>query len=279
MVTSAERLIGLRYASTCRDCGMSLSVGTEAMWDPAARTTACISCPRPADPFPAPPPPVPSGVAGRSAQAEGDRRVASRERRIRERFPHVGGLILAFTEPPQTTRVWAQGAVGERKVGKRLAKPAAAGTIVALHDLRVPGSKANIDHVVVGPVGVYVIDTKRYLNKKIEARSTGTLFRAQPQRLFVDGRDQTKLVEAMGWQVTAVRSVVEDLGGDVTIDVMPVLCFVDGEWDLFSGPYEIGGVYVTGPRDLVRYVTRPGGLDANERLVVGHHLASRLPQA
>jgi hypothetical protein len=31
-----------------------------------------------------------------------------------------------------------------------------------LHDLAVPGSRANIDHLVVGPGGVFVIDSKQY---------------------------------------------------------------------------------------------------------------------
>ncbi|MBU1227281.1 MAG: NERD domain-containing protein [Actinobacteria bacterium] len=218
-------------------------------------------------------------MAGRSAQAEGDRRQAARESRIRRRFPHIGGLILALTEPPQTTRVWAQGAVGERKVADRLAQPASSGGIVVLHDRRIPGSTANIDHIVVGPAGVYVVDTKRYLNKKIEARSDGMLFNTKPPRLFVGGRDQTKLVEAMTRQVSTVRAAVGDLGADLPVAVMPVLCFVDGEWELFSGPFRIGDVYVTGPRGLVKHTARPGELNASERVALGHHLASRLPEA
>ena len=31
-----------------------------------------------------------------------------------------------------------------------------------LHDLAIPGSRANIDHLVVGPGGVFVIDSKHY---------------------------------------------------------------------------------------------------------------------
>jgi hypothetical protein len=31
-----------------------------------------------------------------------------------------------------------------------------------LHDLAIPGSQANIDHLVVGPGGVFVIDSKQY---------------------------------------------------------------------------------------------------------------------
>jgi Nuclease-related domain len=31
-----------------------------------------------------------------------------------------------------------------------------------LHDLAIPGSQANIDHLVIGPGGVAVIDSKQY---------------------------------------------------------------------------------------------------------------------
>ena len=31
-----------------------------------------------------------------------------------------------------------------------------------LHDLAIPGSQANLDHVVIGPGGVFVIDSKQY---------------------------------------------------------------------------------------------------------------------
>jgi Nuclease-related domain len=31
-----------------------------------------------------------------------------------------------------------------------------------LHDLAVPGSRANIDHLVTGPAGVFVIDSQHY---------------------------------------------------------------------------------------------------------------------
>jgi len=34
--------------------------------------------------------------------------------------------------------------------------------VVVLHDRAIPGSRANIDHIGIGPTGVWVIDTKRY---------------------------------------------------------------------------------------------------------------------
>lgn len=55
---------------------------------------------------------------------------------------------------------WAKGADGERRTAATLADLPP--PFVVLHDLHVPGSKANIDHLVIGPTGVFVIDSKAY---------------------------------------------------------------------------------------------------------------------
>ncbi len=34
-----------------------------------------------------------------------------------------------------------------------------------LHDRRIPGSRANIDHIAIATSGVWVIDAKRYKGK------------------------------------------------------------------------------------------------------------------
>jgi len=40
---------------------------------------------------------------------------------------------------------------------------------VVLHDLAVPGSRANIDHLVIGPTGLWVVDSKSY-RSRVRAR-------------------------------------------------------------------------------------------------------------
>ncbi len=67
---------------------------------------------------------------------------------------------LRFRPSPET-QAWQRGADGERHVARLLEPLVRAGWGVS-HDLRVPGSKANVDHVVVGPPGVFAIDTKNY---------------------------------------------------------------------------------------------------------------------
>jgi hypothetical protein len=59
------------------------------------------------------------------------------------------------------TLAWRRGATGERRTARLLASLERRGWAV-LHDLAIPGSPANIDHLVIGPCGVVVIDTKRY---------------------------------------------------------------------------------------------------------------------
>jgi hypothetical protein len=58
-------------------------------------------------------------------------------------------------------RVWDVGAVGEERLGHRLSE-LATDNLRALHDRRVQGSRANIDHLAVTPTGVGVIDAEKY---------------------------------------------------------------------------------------------------------------------
>jgi hypothetical protein len=67
---------------------------------------------------------------------------------------------LRFRVSPDT-RAWRRGAAGERRTARLLAPLERHGWAV-LHDLAIPGSAANIDHLVIGPGGVAVIDSKHY---------------------------------------------------------------------------------------------------------------------
>jgi len=70
------------------------------------------------------------------------------------------GWGLRF-RPSADTRAWRRGATGERRTARLLASLERRGWAV-LHDLAIPGSAANIDHLVIGPGGVIVVDSKRY---------------------------------------------------------------------------------------------------------------------
>jgi hypothetical protein len=49
---------------------------------------------------------------------------------------------------------------------------------VVLHDLAVPRSRANLDHLVIGPGGVFVVDSKQY-RSRLRFDSFGRLWRGR----------------------------------------------------------------------------------------------------
>jgi hypothetical protein len=72
----------------------------------------------------------------------------------------VAGWGLRFRPSPHAV-AWRRGAAGERRTA-RLLNPLERHGWAVLHDLAVPGSQANIDHLVIGPGGVFVVDSKQY---------------------------------------------------------------------------------------------------------------------
>jgi hypothetical protein len=70
------------------------------------------------------------------------------------------GWLLRVRPSPDTV-AWRRGAAGERRTARLLAPLERRGWAV-LHDLAIPGTQANIDHLVIGPGGVLVIDSKQY---------------------------------------------------------------------------------------------------------------------
>jgi Nuclease-related domain len=72
----------------------------------------------------------------------------------------VAGWGLWFRPSPDAV-AWRRGAAGERRTARLLAPLERQGWVV-LHDLAIPGSRANLDHLLIGPSGVFVIDSKQY---------------------------------------------------------------------------------------------------------------------
>ena len=68
--------------------------------------------------------------------------------------------------PRQGPDRWARGAAGEVATAALLARLAPPRWTV-LHDLAVPGSRANIDHLVIGPTGLWVVDTKAFRGRVV----------------------------------------------------------------------------------------------------------------
>jgi Nuclease-related domain len=79
------------------------------------------------------------------------------------------GLVVAALvawrlrfRPSEQARTWQRGAQGERRTARLLRRLTWDGYVV-FHDLAVPGNtSANVDHLAIGPTGVFVIDSKQW---------------------------------------------------------------------------------------------------------------------
>ena len=131
--------------------------------------------------------------------------------------------------------------------------------IRVLHDRRVPGTRGNLDHLVLAPAGVFVVDAKRYQGM-IQIRDRGGWFRTD-LRLYVGHRDCSDLAENMGWQTEAVGDALRAAGVAPLPPITPVLCFVDGEWPLLRPPNAFRGVRLEGTRSICRLITGSQVLD------------------
>jgi hypothetical protein len=85
----------------------------------------------------------------------------------------VLGICAAFAVlifwPRSDPSRWARGAAGEM-VTAALLEGLPRRRWVVLHDLALPGSRANVDHLVIGPTGVWVVDTKAYRGRVVARR-------------------------------------------------------------------------------------------------------------
>ena len=298
--TQPPKTLRLRYSGHCAQCEIELPAGTTAVYDRDTKSVTCLAClaehiplashttgpefPESFDDSKSAPlelgpeqSEVFAGVAGASAQREYDRRKNKRETRIREAHPRMGGLILALSDDPHSTKAWATGAQGEERLGRQLDGLVGAGVHV-LHDRRIPPTKTNIDHILVCPSGVFVIDAKKYRGQRPTLRIEGGWIRARTETLIVGSRNGTKLVDGVHKQVTRVRAALEQ-HGLASVPVSGMLCFVEADWPLIGGDFMIAGLNVLWPKKVASHIAKPGAVDVDTAQRVHRVLASSFPPA
>lgn len=260
----------LRYAGTCAECDTTLAAGTTADYDRTAKVVRCVTCPPDVRPGVASVPELDApaaperlawvvGVPGASAAEEHDRRHGARRERVLTDHPRTGKFRLALSDDAQSTKAWATGAEGERAVAESLQK-LAGDTCRVIHDAGIPGSSANLDHLAITPTGVFMIDAKRYRGQRPALRVEGGLFSPRVEFLTVGGRNRTKMIEDMHRQVGLVREALAD---QLDVAVRGMLCFIDADWPLIGGSFQVQGVDVVYPRKMRAVLTEPGPLDAD----------------
>ena len=184
-------------------------------------------------------------TAGGSAQAEYERRAARHADDLRHRRPRIlafgaaiaivavvvavvtqplyGAVVLmldlilvmsALFNTPNSITAWQIGADGEVRTGRLLETLEADGFRI-LHDRKIPGARsANIDHIVIGPPGIYVVETKSY---------KGSL-QIRGNEIFVAGRRKNGWIDEVSREAAAVRTALADELLAHGWTVTPIIC-------------------------------------------------------
>ena len=116
------------------------------------------------------------------------------------------GWRLRFRASTQA-RAWQRGAKGERHTARLLDRLGRDG-YVSFHDLAMPDSTANLDHLVVGPSGVFVIDSKQW---------TGQVHQSSDGLIWHNHYRLDRTLATIRWQA-------ETLGRLLGVPVAPLVC-------------------------------------------------------
>ena len=75
-----------------------------------------------------------------------------------------------------------------------------------LHDLALPGTRANVDHLVIGPTGVWVVDTKAY-RARLDVRWRKVLVGGVPLSTAAVRWEAERVSEVLGVKARPVVAV------------------------------------------------------------------------
>jgi hypothetical protein len=154
--------------------------------------------------------------------------------------PELIGLAVAVLigwrlrfRPSEQARAWQRGAHGERQTARLLDRLARDGYVV-FHDLAAPeNSRGNLDHLVIGPSGVFVIDSKQW---------TGSVHQSVDGLVWHNHYRLDRTLISVRWQA-------ETLGRLLGAPVAPLVC-VHGA-HIHGGGLHARGVAVV-PAHLLR---------------------------
>jgi Nuclease-related domain len=107
------------------------------------------------------------------------------------------GCRLRF-RPSEQARAWQRGAHGEQQTARLLDRLTRDGYVV-FHDLALPGAPANVDHLVIGPTGVFVIDSKLW---------TGRVHQGADGLVWHDHYPLDRTLETVRWEAETLGRVL-----------------------------------------------------------------------
>jgi hypothetical protein len=230
----APKRMRLRYPGHCRLCGATISARTEAIYEPATKTVHCVICPgspaaSPAAQLPVAEPTTASIRTGPATAVIGPGPVIPDALRFRTPGSAViaATLLIQADSPPRTAwqrffgrsplsaeaQSWFLGATGELEVGRIL--DGLSPEWHALHSIPIGTKGSDIDHLVIGPGGVFTINTKHHDGGKLWVGG---------RRILVNGQRTDHLRNAEYESARAAKVLGAATG--LAVEVTPILAIV-----------------------------------------------------
>jgi hypothetical protein len=222
----------LRYAGRCRLCHRELPAETVAVYERARRTVRCVHChaavPAPTAPetpvavVPATPPVHSDDLRLR---APGSAVIAQALRVQADAVPRSAAARF-FGRTPLTaeSQPWFLGAIGELEVGRVLDRLGQEWLVV--HAVPVGKAGSDIDHLAIGPAGVFTVNAKYHEGMKVWVASKRVLVNGQRtdhlrNAAFEASRVSKLLARATGLPIQALPVVAIVAARSITIRERP----------------------------------------------------------
>jgi hypothetical protein len=137
---------------------------------------------------------------------------------------------------------------------------------VALHHLRLPNGGGELSHLVIGPAGVTVVDSRNYTSGRAKVGHGG---------LHVGRRNRSDLVRGVLHQVDSVESVLADTPYD-DVRVEAALAWREVEGLPILHTFNAPRVVICGTRKIAHEASRPGPLSSRKVDALASYLAGEL---
>ena len=191
---------------------------------------------------------IDESLVGRAAGAS----AAEKARELRQDEP-VRSLVARLLGVHTDERAWRVGAQGERVTARWLGRLPKGWHV--FNDVPLGERGANIDHVVVGPAGVFTVNAKNL---------SGTVW-VGSRVLLHNGHKTSYLPKAVAEAKRAARLLTSAVGRSV--DVHPILAIVADEWTIKQRPSD---VFVGSPRSVKKWLQGlPSRLSSAEVVAIG----------
>jgi hypothetical protein len=146
-----------------------------------------------------------------------------------------------------------KGIIGEEGVGAELERIAKEYGLTVLHDLSIPKSKANLDHVLIAKSAIFIVDAKNYAGTiRISKDKDGV------KQLYVGRYKQGSLISKMNKYADILRDFLES--ENIEVRVVPLLAFYNATFKEGSS-FHVEGVAINAAgieNEILKYAAGKG---------------------